>query len=256
MMIIPRREDAYHKMQLFRLLTAIIDKQTISTKICFKGGTCSAMLGFLDRFSVDLDFDLLKKADKKSLRPHFHQLFTDLDLEIKDESKKTLQFLLRYEAELNQRNAIKLDVLDQGFKADVCQLQYLSEIDRYMNCQTVETMFANKLVAIIDRFKRNNAIAGRDIYDIHHFFIRGYNYEAAVIQERRGVEVSEYLKKLIDFIKKHITQTIINQDLNTILPPNKFSKIRKALKNETLTLLRDEVERIVDGDQRSTASSL
>lgn len=244
MMIIPRREDAYHKMQLYRLLTAIVDEEKIATQICFKGGTCAAMLGFLDRFSVDLDFDLLEKADKKNLRRYFHQLFADLVLEIKDESRTTLQFLLRYEAEPNQRNTIKLDVLDQGCKADVCRPQYLPEIDRYMNCQTVETMFANKLVALVERFEKNKSIAGRDVYDIHHFFMKGYRYEASIIRERRGVEVGEYLEQLTEFVEKHITQTVINQDLNTILPPEKFNQIRKVLKSETLTLLHDELKRV------------
>lgn len=244
MMIIPRREDAYHKMQLYRLLTAIVDDEKIAIQICFKGGTCAAMLGFLDRFSVDLDFDLLEKADKKILRQRFHQLFTGLGLEIKDESQTTLQFLLRYEAEPNQRNTIKLDVLDQGCRADVYQPQYLPEIDRYMNCQTVETMFANKLVALVERFEKNKSIAGRDLYDIHHFFMKGYRYKADIIKERRGVGIGEYLKQLISFVEKHITQTVTNQDLNTILPPKKFGQIRKVLKSETLTLLRDELKRV------------
>lgn len=244
MMIVPRREEAYHKMQLYRLLTAIVDDEKIATQICFKGGTCAAMLGFLDRFSIDLDFDLLEKANKEDLRQYFHQLFVGLNLEIKDESQTTLQFLLRYEAEPNQRNTIKLDVLDQGCKTDVCQSQYLPEIDRFMNCQTIETMFANKLVALVERFEKNNSIAGRDVYDIHYFFMRGYIYEAGVIKERRGVEVGEYLNQLVNFVEKHITQTVINQDLNTILPPEKFNQIRKVLKNETLTLLRDELKRL------------
>lgn len=244
MVIVPRREDAYHKMQLYRLLTAIVDEEKIATQICFKGGTCAAMLGFLDRFSVDLDFDLLEKANKKDLRQYFHQLFVGLNLEIKDESKTTLQFLLRYEAEPNQRNTIKLDVLDQGCKVDVCQPQYLPEIDRYMNCQTVETMFANKLVALVERFEKNNSIAGRDLYDIHHFFMKGYRYEAGIVRERRGVVVGEYLEQLTEFVEKHITQTVISQDLNTILPPEKFNQIRKVLKSETLTLLHDELKRV------------
>jgi len=244
MMIVPRREDAYHKMQLYRLLTALVDEEKIATQICFKGGTCAAMLGFLDRFSVDLDFDLLEKADKKILRQHFHQLFVRQGLEIKDESQTTLQFLLRYEAEPNQRNTIKLDILDQGCKADVYQPQYLPEIDRFMNCQTIETMFANKLVALVERFEKNKSIAGRDLYDTHHFFMKGYNYEAGVIKERRGVGASEYLGQLINFVEKYITQTVINQDLNTILPPEKFNQIRKVLKNETLTLLQDELKRV------------
>ena len=59
------QQRAYHKAQLYRLLIRLLDNQKIASDIFFKGGTCSSMLGFLDRFSVDLDFDLKKGADKK-----------------------------------------------------------------------------------------------------------------------------------------------------------------------------------------------
>ncbi len=244
MMIVPRREDAYHKAQLFRLLTRIVDDEAVSSQLCFKGGTCAAMLGFLDRFSVDLDFDLVKGTDKEFLRPLIHRVFDGLGLEIKDESQTTLQFLLRYEARVGERNTIKLDALDEGFSSNICKAQYLPEIDRFMNCQTIETMFANKMVSLIDRYEKNKSIAGRDIYDIHHFFLQGYSYRPEIIEERRGVGVRKFLEGLIDFIEQKVTQTIINQDLNTILPKEKFSQIRKVVKTETLTLLKDELKRI------------
>lgn len=244
MLIVPRKKDAYHKMQLLRLLVGIIDNKEVSARLCFKGGTCTAMLGFLDRFSVDLDFDLLRGVNKELLRPTLHHIFTNLDLRLKDESKTTLQFFLQYKVEPQERNTIKLDILNQGFKSNICKVQYLPEVDRFMNCQTIETMFANKLVSLIDRYERNESIAGRDIYDIHQFLLRGYSYEGRIIKERRGVEVKDFLKELILFIEQKITQTIINQDLNTILPKEKFSQIRKLLKNETLTFLRDELRRI------------
>lgn len=244
MMIVPRKEDAYHKMQLFRLLVGIIDSEEVSSQLCFKGGTCAAMLGFLDRFSVDLDFDLLKGTNKKFLRITLHQVFADLSLKVKDESRTTLQFFLQYEAKPHERNTIKLDILDEGFRADICKAQYLSEIDRFMNCQTIETMFANKLVSLIDRYEKNESIAGRDIYDIHHFFMCGYSYEQKIIKERRGVGVKDFLQELVDFIEEKVTQTVINQDLNTILPKEKFNQIRKVLQNETLTFLRDELKRL------------
>lgn len=243
MLIVPRKKDAYHKMQLLRLLVGIIDNEEISTRLCFKGGTCAAMLGFLDRFSVGLDFDLLRGVNKELLRPKLHHVFTNLDFSLKDESKTTLQFFLQYKAEPQERNTIKLDILDQGFKSNICKVQYLPEVDRFTNCQTIETMFANKLVSLVDRYEKNKSIAGRDIYDIHQFFMRGCSYEQKIIKERRGVEAKDFLKELIYFIEQKITQTIINQDLNTILPREKFSKIRKVLKNETLTFLRDEVKR-------------
>ncbi|HIP71371.1 MAG TPA: hypothetical protein EYH05_08260, partial [Anaerolineae bacterium] len=49
---------AKHRIQLTRLLTEILDDPYLAASLYFKGGTCAAMLGYLDRFSVDLDFDL------------------------------------------------------------------------------------------------------------------------------------------------------------------------------------------------------
>ena len=58
-------------------------------------------------------------------------------------------------------------------------------------------MFAHKLVALIDRYEKNGTIAGRDMYDIHHFFQKGYSYSHEIIQERRKSDVSIFLKQLI-----------------------------------------------------------
>jgi hypothetical protein len=105
------------------------------------------------------------------------------------------------------------------------------------NSQTIETMFADKLVAVIVRFNMHKTIAGRDIYDIHYFLVHGYAYHGLVIQQRTGLTPHDYLGRLIDFIKEHVTQTIINEYLNTLLPINKFQQIRKSLIPETLSLL-------------------
>lgn len=98
-------------------------------------------------------------------------------------------------------------------------------------------MFTNKLVAVTDRYAQHKTIAGRDIYDIHHFFIQGYWYTGAVIQERTGLEPKEYIGKLADFIKKHVTQTIINEDLSSLLPNKQFQQVRKILHPEIISLL-------------------
>ncbi|PJA52923.1 hypothetical protein CO166_03640 [Candidatus Roizmanbacteria bacterium CG_4_9_14_3_um_filter_36_11] len=66
-MILPKREDVFHKVQLYRLLTGLIDSNLLSRSIYFKGGTAASMMGFLDRFSVDLDFDLKKDVSIKKI---------------------------------------------------------------------------------------------------------------------------------------------------------------------------------------------
>ena len=120
---------------------------------------------------------------------------------------------------------------------------YLPEIDRYANVHTVGTMVANKLVAPLDRFEKYGSIAGRDIYDIHYFLSHEFGYRSEIIKERRGVDAILHLRWLIEFIKKHVTQTIIDQDLNTLLPQIVFQSVRKTLITETLMLLEDELKR-------------
>lgn len=243
-MITPRPEDAFHKAQLFRLLTEIVDDPVLAKNLFFKGGTCASMLGYLDRFSVDLDFDLAKEADEKNIKKIFYKIFKELDLEIKDESKNALQFFLRYKTKKErQRNTVKLDALSDYPLSNQYEIKYIAEIDRMVGVQTVETMFANKLVALTDRYKKNGSIAGRDLYDIQHFLINGYNYNREIIKERTGKVAKLYILELIKFIEKNITQTIINQDLNSLLPADTFRKISKNLKTETVMLLKDELTR-------------
>lgn len=237
-MILIREEDILHKAKMLRLLTGIVDNPVLSAGIYFKGGTCASMLGYLDRFSVDLDFDLKEESDKTKLRREFERLFKDLDFEIISRNDKTLFFTLKYNTPENQRNKLKLSVSDIFIKANDYKITYFPEIDRMVGCQTIETMFANKLVAPIDRFEKHEKVAGRDIYDICHFFSQGYKFKREIIKERTRKETGDYLKILIKFIEEKVTDTLLTEDLNTLLPYEKFRKIRKTLKGDTLIFLR------------------
>jgi predicted nucleotidyltransferase component of viral defense system len=244
-MILPNPKEAIHKAWLYRLLSAIYDNQILADFFYFKGGTCAAMLGFLDRFSIDLDFDYTgKKSDLKIARKELENVFKKLDLTIKDKSKKTPQYFLKYPSKLNRRNTIKIDTTFPPPKANDYQAFRLDDIDRIVTCQTIETMFANKLVALIDRWEKSNSIAGRDLYDIHHFFMQGFSYNKNVIIERRNKDLISFFQELVVFIEERINQTIINQDINSLLLPDKFQKIRKVLKKETLMFLKDEMKRM------------
>jgi len=238
-----RPEDILHKSYLNRLLIEIVDRPMLAHNLAFKGGTCASMLGYLDRFSVDLDFDILKNADETVLRNEFHQVFDYLGFKITGELDKVLFFQLHYPNDPGKRNTMKISGSNLAVKSNQYKVQYFPEIDRLMNSQTIETMFANKLVAVTDRYELHQTVAGRDIYDIHNFFIHGYSYHAPVIQERTGLTPKDYFGKLIDFIKEHVNQTIINEDLNTLLPNSQFQQIRKILIPETLSLLTKELKR-------------
>lgn len=239
-----RPEDILHKSYLHRLLMEIVDQPLLAQSLAFKGGTCAAMLGYLDRFSIDLDFDNVANADEAAMRITFHQVFDRLGFIVKLEFDQVLFFQLRYPSGIGKRNTLKISVSNLWVKANRYKVQYFPEIDRLINSQTIETMFANKLVAITDRYVQHNTIAGRDIYDIHHFFVQGYRYRREVIQERVGVTPTVYIATLIAFIKEHVTQTIINEDLNSLLPLKQFQQVRKILIPETLAILASELDRL------------
>lgn len=236
-----KQEDILHKAQLLRLLAEIVDDPELSASVYFKGGTCASMLGYLDRFSFDLDFDLKAGADRDRLRLKFRKLFEKLSFEIENENKKALLFVLKYAAPKSQRSTLKLSIFDLFIKANVYKPAFLPEIDRLVNCQTIETMFANKLVAPLDRFRKHEKIAGRDIYDIHYFFSQGYSFRKEIIEERTKTDLKSYIKTLIEFVEKRVTEKTLNEDLNMLLPFEKFQKIRKTLKAETLIFLRSAV---------------
>lgn len=243
-MILPKREDAIHKAQMYRLLSEIIDDNYLASNIYFKGGSCAAMLGFLDRFSIDLDFDLGKRANKTKMDKRLQGIFENLDLEIKNKSPESLFYLLKYQSPTSLRNTIKLSIVDLALKSNQYRPFYLSEIDRVAICQTKETMFANKLVAVADRYKKYRTIAGRDIYDIDHFFLQGFQYHEPIIKERTGLAAKQYLIKLSSFIKQKVNEKILAEDLNYLLPSYKFKAIRKTLKQEVLMFINDEINRL------------
>ena len=63
------------------------------------------------------------------------------------------------------------------------------------------------------------------------------------IKERTEQSLAQFFGKSITFIETHVTDTILTQDLSTLLAYEKFTKIRKVLKLETLMFLKDEVRR-------------
>ena len=229
-------QDNIHKAWLYRTLEAIADDPYLSKVLYFKGGTCASMLGWLDRFSVDLDFDYAgEHADIEKTRATLEALFAELGLGIKDFSKNGIQYFLKYEN--SGRNTLKIDVSFPVYKSSVYLSQRFLEIDRIFTCQSQETMFAHKLCTLTDRFQKTGHIAGRDLYDMHYFFMNGYEYNSDVIKERTGYSPDFFFKSLIIFIEDNVTDRLITEDLSALISPQKFKILRKVLKRELVQFL-------------------
>lgn len=241
-MILPKKNDAVHLAWMYRIISAIADDSLLSSLLRFKGGTCAAMREVIERFSVDLDFDLIDSKKSDAVSVHFEIIFKKFGLEIKNKSKRAPQYFLRYpKIAENSRNTIKIDVAFPAAKNNIYEPVRFTEIDRILHCYTIPTMFAHKLIAMIARWERTGNPASRDLFDIHTFFIKGYEYDKEIIRELRGVDAMVFLQELHDFVRKEVTQQHIDQDLNTLLLPQEFQRVRKFLKQETLMFLNDEI---------------
>ena len=238
-MLLPKPSDAVHKAWMYTLLTEIADDVFLSSVLRFKGGTCASMLGWLDRFSVDLDFDLIDETKVHEVQVALETIFKEIGLEIKDRSQKVPQYFLKYPSHNKERNTLKLDVTFPPEKFNDYEPVRFKEIDRILLCQTAPSMFSNKLIALKERFEKNGAIAGRDLFDVHTFFMNGIRFKPEIIEDRRKTSVATYLKELETFIAEKVTQTVIDQDLNTLLSADGFQKIRKVIKPQVLTFLRE-----------------
>lgn len=242
-MIVNKPNDVAHKVQLLRLLTAIVDDPVLASGLYFKGGTCAAMSGFLNRFSVDLDFDVAAKANEKIIRSHLLSIFSALDLKVDTESDEVIIYAVKYPAPPGDRNTIHIDAIGKESMHTTYESRKLPEIDRVVMCQTLESMVSHKLIAALDRYARHKAVAGRDVYDIHEFLMHGYPYNPVILSERMGLTKQQFFTKLIMLFEKKVTQQGLDEDLSTVLAYKEFRLIRKTLRQETLMLLRGELEK-------------
>ena len=93
----------------------------------------------------------------------------------------------------------------------------------------------------MDRFEKTGHIAGRDIYDIHYFFLQGYSYNGEVIEERTKIKIGDFFNKLSKFIEKEVTLKIITEDLSPLVSADKFKLLRKVLIREVLMFIKHEI---------------
>ncbi len=240
-MFTPRKEDINHKIQLLRLLRSILSDNILSNNLMFKGGTYASLRGVLDRFSIDLDFDLPDEKAKNEIRDILYKIFGDLGLVIKDESKNNLQFFLKYDTGKEERNTLKLEINDKPSKFNEYESVSLLELNMYCRGHALDTMFANKLIAAKSRFDKTGKISGRDFYDIHTFFTQGLKINKKVVEDLSKTSYEKYIEILIKFIKDNVDTRLLNEDLNPLVDFKKLKIMLPHLKDEILLMLKSEI---------------
>jgi predicted nucleotidyltransferase component of viral defense system len=222
-----------HREILFNLIRKIYNSPA-GEYLGFKGGTMLYFFYELDRFSVDLDFDLLNLDKNDLVKKELEKILLEFG-EIKDQMDKenTLFFLLDYgEGESN----VKIEISKIGLELNEYEIKNFYGID--LKTQVIEDSFANKMVASMER----NRTANRDFFDIEFMLKKGFDFNEKIIEERTGKKTEVFLKELLAFLRDYEPSRGWLDGLGELVDENKKEWVRNELKKELVGRLEFQLE--------------
>jgi predicted nucleotidyltransferase component of viral defense system len=229
---------AKHQLIMGQILKDIYTDVSISSLLGFKGGTCAYFFYNLPRFSVDLDFDLLvTDQDKQKLVLEKIVAILSKYGQIKDQYIKrfTIFALLSYgDDDHNVKIEINVRQLIKNISSHYELKDYLGIS---MLVAKADYLFASKLAALTSR----QVSAARDIYDIYYFAKNNWDINIAVLKERTGQELKDYLTVCLNLIE-NFKDSHIMQGLGELVNNDKEKMwIKNHLKSEVLFLLKNYI---------------
>jgi predicted nucleotidyltransferase component of viral defense system len=216
-----------HRTILFQILKDIYSDTTVAPFLGFKGGTAAVMFYSLDRFSVDLDFDLLDDTRKDVV---FEKLIRIVAKHgnIKESHVKrfSLFCLLSYEDKV--RN-VKVEVNRRQFGS---KFQIKTYLGVSMPVMVQADMFAHKLIAMHERIGKTS----RDIYDVWFFLKNRVPINKEIVEKRSGMPFEQLIDICIDQLEKLNNRHILD-GVGEFLSPSQKDWAKAKLRKETIALL-------------------
>ncbi len=221
-----------HKTILFQILKDIYSDTTIAPFLGFKGGTAALLFYGLDRFSVDLDFDLLDESKEEVV---FEKVIAILKKygTLKESYKKRFNLfcLLSYEEKAHN---IKVEINRRQFGSSY-------ELKTYFGISMLvmdrKDMFAHKLMAMHERIGRTS----RDIYDVWFFLSQRFPINKDIVEKRAEMPFGELLKTCIDQLEKMNNRNILD-GVGELLTESQKDWAKAKLRVETIALLQLRLE--------------
>lgn len=221
-----------HKTILFQILKDIYSNTTIAPFLGFKGGTAALMFYGLDRFSVDLDFDLLDESKEGYV---FEQVTETIKKygTLKQSRKKRFNLfcLLSYE---DKAHNIKIEISRRQFGSRYEIKTYLGVS---MLVMVMADMFAHKLMAMYERIGKTS----RDIYDVWFFLERRFPVNKEIVEKRAGMSFDKLLKQCIIRLEKMNNRNILD-GIGELLITSQKNWARARLREDTIALLKLRLE--------------
>src|SRR3989344_7678571 len=224
-----------HKNILIKILKNIYSDSTIGSILGFKGGTAAYLFYKLDRFSVDLDFDLLDVEKENYV---FERMKNILEThgKIKDAKMKrfNLFYLLSYDNKIKGAQNVKVEINRINFGAKYNVKPYLGIP---MKVMIQEDMAAHKMIAMLERM----GTANRNIFDVWFFLDNEWPLNKEIVEQQMAMPFKEFLQKCIDALEKMSNENILS-GLGDLLTPKQKDWAKAKLRTETIFLLKLKLE--------------
>lgn len=181
-----------HKQILSKILLEIYSEKSLAGKLGFKGGTALYFFYDLNRFSTDLDFDLIGEGSEKDIK--LIEEIVARNLKIVDSRTKRFTWFwlgsyqkgeVKVKIEINTRPyPNKYEVVDfRGFSIRVLKKEYMA---------------AHKFCAVLDR----KVLQNRDLYDIWFMMDRDFPINKEIIKLRTGKKLKAHFSDILKMIRK------------------------------------------------------
>lgn len=208
-----------HKLIMTKILLGLVSNKRLSARLGFKGGTALYLFDGLDRFSTDLDFDLVGEGGEEEIG--LIDTIVRESLEITD--KKTKRFTWYWQGSYARGMS--------RVKVEVNTRQYPNEYERKdyrgysMLVMKREFMLAHKLCAVLDRKKLQN----RDLYDVWWMLKQDFEVAEGIVELRMGMKIKKYWGKLLKTVRDLPVNYDILNGLGEVMSQSKKDWVKAKL---------------------------
>ena len=229
--------QAKHKSILIKILKDIYSHQAIGPILGFKGGTAAYLFYNLDRFSVDLDFDLLDATKEDVVFEEISRILSNYGrIKTADKKRFSLIYILDYDEKDPGAQNVKVEVNRRSFGSQYIIKSYLGIS---MKVMIQADMAANKLVAFYERIGKAN----RDLYDTWFFLNNNWPINQELVEKRTNMSFKDFLETSLELLEKIDNKNIL-AGMGEVLTDKQKVWVKNKLKEELLFQFRLYLETI------------
>jgi hypothetical protein len=220
----------FGELDYFQNIFLFIISKKFSNEIIFKGGTALYKCFGLDRFSEDLDFNVIKETNLEKIEQGLKPFKLNYEKEEKSfERNKKIIFRIKGPLYNGSRNSLCKLELDFSLREEVELKPVTKKIGTFMEeipsfdilVMNQKEILAEKFRAILTRKK------ARDLYDIYFLLNKEINVNFDLVNKKLKYYSKEYNRK--EFIKKlKEKEEIWQTEMSRLI--NNFPSFKEILK--------------------------